>query len=165
MEFQGKYKLEGFDFGNNRERVLKHCSYNVGRRFILSDFLPESRHQRKFFHGAVIALWVYLDGHDYKDSKFLNQYFEHAKLEFNPEMILINKKPTKVGGSTKGKLNDGIIEKTIDYLEENYAIKREEVLDPAKYKDWRDRISMNRDEEDYIDYLKALGKLSTKFLD
>lgn len=159
MEFQGTYKSDGFNFGDNREKVLKHCKFNVGRRFILSDFLPESRHQRKFFHGAVIALWVYLDGHDYKDAVLLNQYFEHAKREFNPVMVVINNKPTVVGGSTKGKLNEGIIEKTIDYLVENYAVNRIEVLDPKKYEDWRDRVSINRSEIDYIDYLSAIGKL------
>lgn len=159
MEFQGRYKTDGFDFGQGRERILQHCKFNAGRRFILADFIPESRKQRKFFHGAVIALWVYLDGHDYKDTKFLNQYFEYAKLEFNPEIIMINKKPTKVGGSTKGKLNDGIIEKTIDYLEENYGINRIDVLDPKKYDDWRDRISIERDEDSYIDYLLAIKKL------
>lgn len=132
MDFKGEYKKEGFNFGDNRDRVLKHCTHNVGKRFILSDLLPESRKQRRFFEGAVIPLWIYLDGHDYKDSNIQKQYHDHAKLEFNPEFLLISGKPTKVGASTKGKLggDSGVIDKVIDFLEEQYGVDRTKCLNP-----------------------------------
>ncbi len=156
MEFQGKYKKDGFDFGNNRERILKHAGFNLGKRFILSDFLPESRKQRKFYHGAVLTLWVYLDGKDYKNSDVLDSYHELAKMEFNPEIIMSRGKTVKVGKSTKGKLNDGYIEKIIDMLEEEYGIDRTKCLNPKDYKHFTDVVFMNGDYDTYIDYLKDL---------
>lgn len=153
MQFQGKYKKGGFDFGNNRERILKHCDFNVGKRFILSDFLPESAKQRRFYHGAVITLWVYLDGKDYKDSDILDSYHELAKIEFNAEIVITNGKKVRIGKSSKGKLNDGFVEKVIDNLEENYGIERSKCLDPKLYKDFMEKIYMNGDYDTFIDYL------------
>ena len=161
MEFQGRYKKDGFDFDKNRDRILRHAEFNIGKRFILSDFIPESKKQRGFFEGAIIPLWVYLDGYDHKDSIKLKQYHDYAKQEFNPEFMLINGKSVKMGASTKGKLNgdDGIIEKTIDNLESNYGISRIEVLDPKKYKHWKDKVFPYGGPDDYIDYLVETVKL------
>lgn len=161
MEFQGKFKVDGFDFGKTRDRVLDHCKHSAGQRFILSDLLPESSKQRKFFEGAVIPLWVYLDGQDYKSSKLQSQYHEYVKLEFNPEFVKIAGKSHKVGGTTKGKLNgdDGVIDRVIDFLEEQYGIDRTKVLNPKDYKNFKDKIFMNGKFEDYIDYLRQLKKL------
>ena len=57
--FQGKYKTDGFDFGDNREMVLRHCKFNAGKRFILMDLQPESKDQRGFFEGAVIPMFFF----------------------------------------------------------------------------------------------------------
>lgn len=164
MEFQGQFKKDGFDFGKARERVLLHCKHNAGKRFILSDLLPESQHQRKFFEGAVIRMWVYLDGKDWKDNAICKEYHEFAKLEFNPKKVVINKKLVTIGGSTKGKLQrEEICDKVIDYLEENYGIDRALVLNPKEYKEWRDKLRSFSDVPfDYIDYLISTKKLSTK---
>lgn len=161
MEFQGKYKLEGFDFGDNRDRILKHCTHNVGKRFILADLLPESRKQRKFFEGAVITLWIYLDGNDYKNTDLQRQYHEYAKLEFNPEVVIISGQQRKVGGSSKGKLggNDGVVNKVIDFLEEQYGIDRTKCLSPKDYKHFKDKIFMNGNYDTYIDYMIDLKKV------
>lgn len=153
MQFQGIYTLKGFDFGKNREQVLKHCYHNVGRRFTLEDFLPESTKQRKFYHGAVLTLWAYLDGKNYKDPSILDSYHELAKIEFNAEIIITKDKSVKVGQSTKGKLNDGFIEKVIDNLVDNYGIDREKCLDPKKYKYFKDKIFMDGKYDTFIDYL------------
>lgn len=163
MEFQGQYKKDGFDFGKTRDRVLNHCAHNVGQRFVLSDLLPESRQQRKFFEGAVIPMWVYLDGKDYKDSSICRDYHEIAKLEFNPKVVITHGKARTIGGSTKGKLQKNeICDKVIDMLEKEYGIDRTVVLVPADYKHWRDTLRSFKDVPfEYIDYLISLKKLST----
>lgn len=166
MEFQGKYKKDGFDFGKARERILNHCKFHVGERFVLSDLLPEeSRKQRNFFEGAVIPMWVYLDGKDYKDSATCKDYHEVAKLEFNPKTVIVRGKARVIGGSTKGKLQrEEIVDKVIDMLEEQYGIDRVLVLNPADYKHWRDTLRSFKDVPfNYIEYLISMKKLSTVF--
>ena len=165
MEFQGKYKKDGFDFGKGRDRVLNHCKHNAGKRFMLSDLLPESRQQRKFFEGAVIPMWVFLNGKDHKDSVVCRDYHELAKVEFNPKTVISEGKAKIIGGSTKGKLqSDEICNKVIDYLEEQYGIDRTKVLNPKDYKHWRDTLRSFKDVPfDYIDYLVSVKKLSTPF--
>lgn len=160
-KFQGLYKKDGFDFGDNRDIILKHCSFNVGKRFILMDLEPESKDQRGFFEGAVIPLWVYLDGYNHRDTVKVRQYHEHAKTEFNPEYLMICGKRVKEGASTKGKLKgeNGVINKVIDFLEEQYGIDRVEVLDPKKYKHWKDAIYPYGGPDNYIDYLVETKKI------
>ena len=160
-KFEGKFKSNGFDFGENRDAVLKHAGFNVGKRFILMDLEPESKDQRGFYEGAVIPLWIYLDGYDFRDSVKQKQYHDYANEEFNPEILTISGKNVKKGASSKGKLSgeNGVINKVIDFLEEQYGIDRVECLDPAKYKDWRDRIKMNGEYDWYIEYLVSIQKL------
>lgn len=162
--FQGKFKRDGFDFGDTRERILHYAKYHTGERFILTPIIPESREQRGFFEGAVIPMWVYLDGYDHRDSVKQLQYHEYAKEEFNPEMIIISGRQVKKGASTKGKLNgeNGVINKVIDFLEEQYGIDRIEVLDPKKYKHWKDAIFPYEGADNYIDYLVETKKLTKK---
>lgn len=164
MEFQGKYKIDGFDFGKRRDSVLNHCKHNVGQRFILSDLEIESTLQRKFFEGAVIPMWVYLDGKDFRDSGICKEYHEVAKLEFNPKTVIVNGKPRIIGGSTKGKLQrEEIVERVIDMLEEQYGIDRVLVLNPMEYKHWRDKLRSFKDVPfHYIDYLRSLSRLPEK---
>lgn len=154
MEFHGFFKKGGFDFGRGRDRLLQHVEKNIGKRFVLMDYLPESKNQRRFFHGAVLALWAYLDGNDYKNPAILDQYFQHAKLEFNPQMITIQGKLNKVGGSSKGKLgHEGLIEKVIENLVDNYGIDPSKCLNPEIYKYFKDKIYANWEYDTFIDYL------------
>jgi hypothetical protein len=60
--------------------------------------------------------------------------------------------------STKGELNH-FVERVVDYLEENYAVDRAQVLDPEHYKDYRDRVEITGKYASYIDYLISLGRL------
>lgn len=132
---------------------------NAGRRMrlIVEKETPESRNQRKMYHGAYLVLWAYLDGKDYKDHQVLEDLHEVAKLEFNPMVIVIAGKDRKIGKSTKGKLSQGFMERLLDYLVENYAIDPAKVLNPEHYKDFRDRIwPFTTKYDTYIDYLKDL---------
>lgn len=160
-KFYGKYTKDGFDFGEIKPKVIHHAKHNIGKRFILEDLEPESKKQRGFFEGAVIPMWVYLDGNDHRSSIRQKQYHELAKEEFNPEIIIYLGKQKKVAGSTKGKLNgeNGMINKVIDFLEEQYAIKREEVLLPSKYKHWKDTIYPYKCADNYVDYLVETKQL------
>lgn len=154
----------GFDLGSdyNRARLKAHLKKNAGKKFRIEDLEVESLDQRGYFEGAVIRLWVYLDGNDHKDSVRVKQYHDFAKEEFNPEYVKIAGKMRKRGASTKGKLKGehGIIEKVIMFLEEQYGIDRMEVLDPKKYKDWRDTIFPFGGPDNYIDYLVSIKKLT-----
>lgn len=163
-KFFGKFKKDGFDFGVGRDRILHHCKFNIGRRFVLEDIIPESKKQRGFFEGGVLGLWAFLDGNDPKDSITLNQYHEYAKEEFNPEYKIIDGKSRKVGASTKGKLNgeNGIVNKVIDHLEEQYGIDRTQCLMPKQFKHWRDAIFPNGGPDNYPEYLFELKKIPTK---
>jgi len=146
----------------NRERVRLWCKENEGARLEISAMLPESKKQRRFYHGAVIPLWSYLDGKDYRDSQVLADLHELAKLEFNGAIIVVGGKTRKVGRSTKGALRDGYLERVIEYLEENYGIKRQEFLDPKDYKYFRDAVYMTGEYDCYIDYLIGKGVFKNK---
>jgi hypothetical protein len=162
-KFQGKWKEGGMDFGDNRDKILHHAKFHKGERFIVEDLIPESRKQRRFYEGAVLPMWAFLDGNDHKDSNTVEQYHKYSNEEFNPEFKLIDGKSRNVGASSKGKLSgeNGIINKVIDHLEEHYGINREEVLLPAQYKNWKDTIYPYGGPDNYIDYLVSIGKLST----
>lgn len=159
MEFQGKYKDGGFDFGPNRDRILKHAKFNIGQRFILSDFVPESSLQRRFFHGAVLSMITYYqEGMNHHNSDDLEKVFNWMKYEFNPEMVIVGGKTIKIGGSTKGKLEKNhLVEKVIDWMDSQEY--KTELLIPSDYKHWRDVIRSHGGPTNYIDYLVELGKL------
>ena len=158
----GIFKNGALDFGDKErtEKAKRFAALHNGERFWLDTMLPkDSYNQRKFYHGGVLTLWIYLDGKDYKNKDILNDYHEWAKIEFNGEPFTVKGKTNKIGGSTKGKLNKGYIDRVIDYLEENYGIDRYLVLDPKQYKYFRDVVYMNGEYETYIDYLKFLGRI------
>ena len=79
--------------------------------------------------------------------------------EFNGEIIYRSGKEEKIGKSTKSQLNEGYLERVIEFLEEQYAIDRTKVLNPEMYKDFMDRIYGEGNYETYIDYLKELNLL------
>lgn len=162
-KFQGEFVNGGMNFGSNTEVLKDYSKKHEGQRFDLIPYTPESKYQRNFYHGAILKLWAYLDGKDYTDDSVIDQYHETAKIEFNGEIFTTGKLIShKIGKSTRGELNKGYLERIIDYLEENYAIKREEVLNPLHYKDFRDRIYMQGKYKDYIVYLVDLRLLGAR---
>src|SRR3954466_11665212 len=112
-KFIGQFLGGKLEFGEDRPRLLKFMQANEKLRFELVPLLPDSRQQRKYYHAAVIALWAYCDGKDYKDDAVLANMHEVAKLEFNSEIVNANGKTYKIGKSTVGKLRDGFIDKII----------------------------------------------------
>lgn len=149
------------DFGDyNKKRIAQDIKENEGAKYELQRLTVESKELRGFYEGGVIALWVFLDGNDWRDSRVHQHYHDQANREFNGEIIIRNKKPEKMGKSSKGKLiKDGLCEKVIEYLEDNYGIDRNEVLDPEKYKNWLIKIFPYGGLETYIEYLLSINKL------
>lgn len=123
----------------------------------------ESPNQRAFYHGAVIPIWTFLDGKDYHDSSILDDMHDIAKLEFNKGVMIVNGKAMEFGRSSKGELNNGFIDKVVDYLIDEYSIDPIKVLNPDRYKDFMARIwPYTKDYEDYIDYLIKMGDLKAQ---
>jgi hypothetical protein len=119
----------------------------------INTITPESRQQRKYLHGGLMPLLVYLDGNDYRDDETLEHYFEHYKAEFTPEVLKIDGKIQTFGKSTKGgKALRNFIDKLQDYLNEHYGISYDNpAINPDKFVEWRDTISMSTNES-YIEY-------------
>jgi hypothetical protein len=128
------------------------------------DLIPhESVKERRFFEGAVIPLATYFqEGRNYKDSDDRRIVRECLAQEFLPEYTMMNGKQYKTGGSTKGKLRDDLTERVISWLEEQYGIDRSACLYPEMYKDFMDRIYINGEYEDFIDYLFKTHRLPPK---
>lgn len=148
----------GMEFSEyERAKFKTFLKENPGMRLQIEPMMPESKKQRGFYHGAVIVLWAYLDGKDYRDGLVLDQLHEIAKQEFNGEVIVVNGKAHKVSKSTKGLLNKGYLERVIDYLAENYGIDPGLALNPALYEKYRDEIYPFTDKYDtFIDYMRDL---------
>lgn len=136
-----------------RENFSKFLLKHDGCRIAFIPVIPESKKQRKFYHGAVLKLWAYLNGWDYKDNEVLDFLHHEAKNEFNGEIVMLDGKQVKRGKSTKAELNKGYLERVIDHLEEQYGIDRMVVLNPETYKDFVDRIYGYDKYDDFIDYM------------
>lgn len=144
-----------------REAFRKHLVNNEGAVFDIVKRTPESRKQRKYYHGAVLQLFAYLDGKNYRDSSVIDQYHELCKVEFNGEIIVAKSLTVKIGRSTRGKLHDGYLERIIAHLEENYGIDRSKVLDPKLHKKFMAEIyPFETKYETFIDYLIELKLLN-----
>lgn len=153
-EYDCTWNGRGLDFGSRTKELREFCEKNPKTPFMLTALLPESRKMRNFYHGAVLRLWAYLDGADYKDWHVVHDYEDIAKLEFCPEVKRGGGKNYIVPGSTKGKLGE-VIEKVIEMLEDQYGIDRLIVLNPKDYKDFINRVYADGDYDTYIEYLKA----------
>lgn len=156
-----KHKLVlPFDLGEfNYKRVIQYVRENPNALFQLAPVLPESRKQRRYFEGCLVALFVFYNGGDYHDSKVLADAREDLKNEFWSELRMnyITGKLEKKAKSTKGsKALNAVTEKVLEYLIENYAPPVES-FDPVKYKYWRDVVLMNGGPENYLDYLLSVG--------
>jgi hypothetical protein len=141
------------------DKLREDVKRNDKAWYLIERYTPESRRQRGFYHGAVLTLWLYLNGMDYRDNSLKRWLHECAKNEFNGEIVKLDGKLVKRGKSTKGLLNKGFIEKVIEHLEEQYGIDRTKVLNPEHYKYFRDVIYPSGEYETYIDYLLALKLL------
>lgn len=144
---------------HNRARFRQDLKDNDGARYRIERLSPESRDQRGFYHGAVLPLWAFLDGNDWRDHNTLEHYHHEAKKEFNGDIIIRAGKKEKFGKSTKGVLNRGYLDRIIDFLEEQYAINRVEVLNPETYKVWRDELYGTGETDSFIEYMVELGLL------
>lgn len=159
MKFQARANKEGTGLNFAPKERIKFLEYLKNHKTIVLTIearFPESTKQRRFYFGAVLALWVYLDGKNYKNSDLINMYHEMAKIEFNGAVVISRGKSVRVGKSSKGELNQGFLEKVIEHLEENYGIDASKCLNPAVFKDFEDRVLMNGKYEDFIDYMKDL---------
>lgn len=143
----------------NRSRFKQDLAENDGARYRIERITPESREQRGFYHGAVLPLWAFLDGNEWHDGNVLEHYHHEAKKEFNGDFIVRAGKKERFGKSTKGALNKGFLERVIDFLEEQYGIDREKVLNPEAYKKWRDELYANGQADSYIEYMQEIGLL------
>lgn len=147
-----------------KAKFREYLKENGPCRLTITHNLPESGKVRRFYHGAVLPLWAYLDGKDHRDHQLLADLHELAKLEFNGEIIVIGGEMKKVGRSSKGWQLQEFVERVVTFLEEQYGIDRAQVLNPEDYKYWRDVVvttySVSADAPDtFIDYLVETGKL------
>lgn len=150
----------GFDLGSeyNRIRLKNKLKETAGKRWKIEEAHIESKEQRRFFEGAVIKLIVYYqEGMHHKNQDDCFKVREWLKMEFNPEMVVIGGKSQKIAGSTLGKLQAGFLEKVIEWMDEQGY--QTEVLDPKKYKYWRDVIYPYGGPDNYIDYLVETKQL------
>lgn len=148
-------------FGNEaqHEKYKHWLKFREGKRIVITDFDYESKDQRGFFEGGVVPLIVFLDGRDYKDNDECRRTREALKLEFNGELTVLKGKSIKISASTKGQLNNGFLDRVVDWAEEQYAIDRTQVLNPKDYDKWRDTIFPFQGPDTYIDYLLETGRL------
>lgn len=160
MKFIFQSTGEGMEFGDySKARFKQDLKDNKGARYSITHLTPESKKMRGFLHGAVYPLWLFLDGKDCRDQDNLTKIHEVAKLEFNWALFQIGDKSYKVPKSTRGEALMEFIERVIVNLEEQYGINRTELLDPEKYKVWRDTVFSTGPDENYISYLESLGVL------
>lgn len=159
--FQAKSDNGNLSLGTeyNRARFKQFLKDNHGVRLKIEPVYPESRKQRKFYHGAIVPLIAYYqDGMDYRDTKDLLNVHEWLKAEFNPHYVIIGGKSHKVPGSTSGELNKGFLERVSNWMEDQgYQI---ELLNPKDYEYWRDTIYPHGGPDNYIEYLVETKKLS-----
>lgn len=158
MRLQGKIINDKVQFS---ESFRVWAAGKNGHRFEIVPYVPESSKQRRFLHGCVVPLVTFFqEGYDYTSSKDNEKVFEWLKMEFCPELVRIQNIIRKVPGSTRGKLNQGFIEKIIDWLEENYGIDRTKVCNPQEYVRWVDETYSYGGPNTWIDYCLEMGWLT-----
>lgn len=163
--FQGRFSKDGkgLDFSETtRAKLKRYIKAYPNMPFEINPLLPESNKQRRFFEGAVVPLVVfYQEGMDYRNPDDCKNVREWLKIEFNGGFITIRGKMHKVARSTKNQLNQGFLERVIEWLQENYATPLD-ALDPKQYQHWKDAVYPNGGPETWIDYLVEVGKLKIK---
>lgn len=157
--FGGRFNKDGgLDLADiTRVKLREFAKANPGMPFELKPLFPESIKQRKYFEGCLCQLLTfYQEGLDHRNYKDVDKVREWLKIEFNAEIVIIGNKPHKVAKSTKNLLNQGFLERVMEYILENYSPPME-VVDPKKYQDWKDRIFPKGGADNYIDYLAELN--------
>lgn len=154
--FNGRFTTDGLGFvfsDWSKNKLREYIKENPGAPFVLKPILPESHRMRGFFEGAICPLVAfYQEGMDHKNAEDIRSVREWLKIEFNGTVVEIKGKLHTIAQTTKYKLNQGFLERVIDYLIENYAPPYE-FLDTNGYKDWHDRIFPYGGPDNYIDYL------------
>lgn len=142
----------------NKARFTSFLKENNGMRLKIEPLTPESTKQRGYFEGAIVPFVTFFqEGYNYEDSEDLRRVREWLKLEFNGEQVNIMGKLEKVAKSTKGELNKGFLDRIMDWLvEQGYPV---EVLEPNKYKHWRDTLYPFGGPSTYIGYLLSINLL------
>lgn len=164
-DFLATLKPGAFSFGSehNRNRFRAWSKENAGLRVGIALLTPESSKQRKFFESAVCSLVAYFqEGMDHTNWRDVEIVREMLKVEFNGVFVKIGDRSTKIGGSTKGELNQGFLDRVIDWIEEQYGVDRAIVLNPATFKDWRDRVFPEGGPDNFIDYMVELKLLKNR---
>lgn len=156
--FIAESKNGKFAMRSDREVFEKHLKKNPGMRYEITPLTPESIKQRRFFEGAVIPMIVfYQEGLDHRKPSDCRKVHEWVKEEFNPEFVTINGETKRVAGSTKGKLQEGLLETVMDWMsDQGYKV---ELLKPKDYLKWRDVVFPYGGPDNFIDYLVELKKL------
>jgi len=165
-KFQGRFSKDGgMDFGPIIKIKLKQfIKDNPGMPFTLQPTYIESDKQRGWFEGALVTLVTfYQEGMDYHSSKDLQDVREWLKLEFNGRYITIHNKAHIVGQTTKHALNNGFLDRIVEWLTENYAPPIE-ALNPESYKLWKNTVYPYGGPDNYIDYLISLNLLSKNYV-
>ncbi len=161
-DFLVTIKDGGFNFGSdfNRGRFVDWSRKNKGQRAGISLLVPESIDQRGFFEGGVCRLVAFFqEGMIHTNNKDVKTVREWLKVHFNGEYVVIAGKSEKMGGSTKNELNNGFLDRVIDWIEEEYGVDRSQVLDPKEYDMWKDTIFPYGGPDNFIDYLVSIGRL------
>lgn len=162
-KFIGRFSEDGgLNFGAYTKIDLKKfAKENPNMPFELKPLLPESEDQRGFFEGGICPLIAfYQENMDYRSSKDQKKVREWLKIEFNSDLVSLSGKTHKIAKSTKNKLNDGFLERVIEWVDENYK-PPQEVFDTSFYKNWRDKLRPlgETKTENYIDYLLEIKRL------
>ncbi len=144
------------------ERTLRSFKPGDEIQITLEKKKKESRNQRKFYHAAVLSVWCYLDDKDWKDKEVLDDQHEVAKLMFNSKLVVSSGQTHKIAKTSTGGALGELTEQIIDFLEEQYGIKRQDCLDSEQYLYWKDVIFPSGDCDWYIQYLSKIGKLPKK---
>ena len=142
----------------NKVRFTQFLKDNPGIRIKIEPLTPESNKQRGYFEGALVPFVTYFqEGYNYESPDDLVRVREFLKIEFNGELANIKGVVHKVAKSTKGELNKGFIDRIMDWLvEQGYPV---ELLEPNRYKKWRDEIFPYGGPPTYIGYLKSINMI------
>lgn len=138
----------------NAKRFRQYLKDNIGMRFEINTLIPESNKQRRFFEGAVIPLLAYYqEGMDHHNSEDRRRVREWILMEFNGEWVVVAGKKIRVKKTSKGQLRDGLLERIIDWMMDNYGGDVARALEPGRYNNWHDVIYGAGGIDNYIDYL------------
>ena len=143
----------------NRSRFKEWLKTNHGRLLTIKPKQIESGKQRGWFEAGLIPFIAYHQEYmDHKNPENLHEVREWLKIEFNADFVKVGGKAHKVAKSTSGALSEGLVERIMAWAEEQGMPI--EVLEPERYKNWRDTIYPYGGPDNYIDYLVSIKLLN-----